>query len=126
MVKYVFVAALLIGILAFTKPRSEATTVRSWQSTVGGIDEAVLPLEGLDFTRGVYKAFVGSTTGISLATIRNRYYCDAFGYIEELRLRSAEIQSLSNLPGITSLSHLRKLDLMGNPLQGRIDVSSFT
>lgn len=122
---YLFAVVLIIFVLPLMMPSSEARIVRDWPAAEN-IDEAILPIAGLQSARDLYGLGVNTITGTNvLGPIRNRYYCEGLGEVSEVRIRSVSIRSWADLPGISGLSQLRKLDLMGNPLAGEIDVSKF-
>src|SRR5438874_10757408 len=91
------VCIIVVYLVRSGPAKSQAAIVRSW-GAVSGASEAILPLAALNFARSIYGIFIGSTTNLQLDPVGNRFYCDGRGYVRELRLRSAGIRSLNELP----------------------------
>src|SRR6476646_3386202 len=113
-IRWVVTALVVLLVFPHFKPRSQAVVIRSWSAKTGTLDEAIISNWWLGFGKGLQRIFLGSTLGWEPAPVPNRYYLDGFGEVKELRIRSADLHSLSELPGIERMTGLRLLNLMGN------------
>jgi Leucine-rich repeat (LRR) protein len=104
---------------------SEAPTVRSWRIPNGSPADASLSDQERDFVQTLAEMPLRLLFGFRFGAPSNHFHCDTLGRVVELRLRSAGVRSLDELPGLKQMSHLWTLDLMGNPLTGDLDFSLF-
>jgi uncharacterized membrane protein YgcG/Leucine-rich repeat (LRR) protein len=101
---------ILIGLglplLLLLLPRSEVSTLRSWQNKTGPMIK----------TSNAGPGWLGPSL--------NGYTVDNLGRVRALQLYQTNVHSLKELPGIEDLSSLEILDIRDVPLEGVLDVSS--
>jgi len=100
--------AFLVLFLSGSALSKQVALVRSWDKRVGPIRETNAWLQKL------------------FGPQPNRYEVDLWGHVTELHLQNVQIKSLDELSGINELGSLRVFELSGAPLEGVLDLSTFT